>query len=81
VTVLGKSSRHGQKWRHRNESVCDNLRQYGLSQFFVDVLVADSSLRQVWRQRPLFDAIIADRELIVTYLLTAISSTLEARST
>jgi len=63
--VLGKSSGAGQKWRRRNESVVDNLRQYGLSQLFVDVLVADSSLRQVWRRRPLFDAVIADREFFI----------------
>jgi len=62
--MSGKSSRAGQKWRQRDESIRDNLRQYNLSELFVDVLVADSSLSSLWRCRPspLFDAIVADRQ-------------------
>jgi len=63
--MSGKSSRAGQTWRRRDESVYDNLRQYNLAEFYVDVLVADSSLTPLWRQQPLFDAIVADRKLLI----------------
>jgi len=59
---VGKSSRAGEKWRSRGDSVRNNLRQYELSEFFLDVLVADSSRSTVWRQQPLFDAIVTDRQ-------------------
>jgi len=66
--MSGKSSRAGQRWRRRGESVLASLRQYNLSELFVDVLVADSSLRRVWRQgRPLFDAIVTDRQSLTLF--------------
>lgn len=60
--MKGKSSRAGQKWRSKDESILNNLRQYGLDQFYVDILIADSSRRDLWRDRELFDAIVADRK-------------------
>ena len=58
----GKSSRAGQKWRQKNETVFNNLHQYGLASNYIDVLVADASQSQIWRPQMLFDAIVADRE-------------------
>ena len=37
------------------------MRQYGLENHYLDVLVTDFS-RNVWRQNPMFDAIITDRK-------------------
>ena len=36
------------------------LRQYGLENQYIDMLVADAS-RNVWRETELFDAIVTDR--------------------
>ena len=44
-----------------DENVLSNLRQYGLDDRYVDVLVADAA-RCVWREGELFDAIITDRK-------------------
>lgn len=46
----------------KDESVVNNLRQYGLGSRYVDVLVADASQSHVWRPQMLFDAIVADRK-------------------
>ncbi|KAL5014481.1 hypothetical protein ScPMuIL_008751 [Solemya velum] len=56
----GKPSRHNQKKRASDESVRANLQQYGLSQYYIDILVADSSKQSLWRTSQLFDAIITD---------------------
>jgi tRNA (guanine10-N2)-methyltransferase len=58
--AVGKSSRAGQKWRAKDETVYNNLCQYGLGQYYIDVLVADASLSKLWRSQLLFDAIVAD---------------------
>ncbi len=58
----GKSSRHNQKWRGADESIAANLVQYGMRERYVDVLVADAAQSGVWRDGPLFDAIITDRK-------------------
>ncbi|XP_078256297.1 tRNA (guanine(10)-N(2))-methyltransferase TRMT11 isoform X1 [Rhinoraja longicauda] len=55
----GKASRKDQKWRGPDENIRANLRQYGLEQFYVDVLVSDAS-KNVWRKANFFDAIITD---------------------
>ena len=44
----------------KDENVLSNLRQYGLQDHYLDVLVADAA-RNVWREGELFDAIITDR--------------------
>lgn len=44
----------------KDENVSSNLRQYGLEDRYLDVLVADAA-RNVWRPGELFDAIITDR--------------------
>ncbi|KAG7469916.1 hypothetical protein MATL_G00133890 [Megalops atlanticus] len=56
---IGKSSRKNQKWRGPDENIRANLRQYGLEQFYMDVLVADAS-KTIWREGQLFDAIVTD---------------------
>jgi tRNA (guanine10-N2)-methyltransferase len=43
----------------KDENVSSNLRQYGLADRYLDVLVADAA-KNVWRQGELFDAIITD---------------------
>ena len=49
-TIPGKSSRCGQKWRRREESIRNNLRQYRLHDKFVDVFIADAAqLCSLWR--------------------------------
>lgn len=62
LSCTGKPSRHNQKKRASDESVRANLQQYGLSQYYIDILVADSSKQSLWRTSQLFDAIITDRE-------------------
>lgn len=59
VHGVGKSSRHNQKYRQKDENIRANFTQYGLGHRFLDVLVADSS-RSCFRPLPLFDAIITD---------------------
>ena len=44
-----------------DENVLSNLRQYGLHDHYLDVLVADAA-RNVWREGEVFDAIITDRK-------------------
>ncbi|XP_036395260.1 tRNA (guanine(10)-N2)-methyltransferase homolog isoform X2 [Megalops cyprinoides] len=56
---IGKSSRKNQKWRGPDENIRANLRQYGLEQFYMDVLVSDAS-KTIWREGKLFDAIVTD---------------------
>lgn len=60
----GKSSRVGAGYRQKDETIHNSLRQYGLGQKFVDVLVHDAA-RHPWSYRPrdangLFDCIITD---------------------
>ena len=55
----GLSSRHGQKYRCKNETIRNNLKQYGLEDKFVDILVADFS--QTYARKSFrFDAIVTD---------------------
>ncbi|XP_037533038.1 tRNA (guanine(10)-N2)-methyltransferase homolog [Nematolebias whitei] len=55
----GRSSRKNQKWRGPDENIRANLRQYGTERMYVDVMVSDAS-KPLWRNTPLFDAIITD---------------------
>ncbi|CAG5133308.1 unnamed protein product [Candidula unifasciata] len=55
-----RPSRAKQKTRSEDESVQSNLRQYGLENKYIDVLVADASLQKMWRDGWKFDAIITD---------------------
>ncbi|XP_071957477.1 tRNA (guanine(10)-N(2))-methyltransferase homolog isoform X2 [Antedon mediterranea] len=55
----GKSSRTNQIYRGKDENIRANLRQYGLEHSYIDVLMADFSCN-VWREQPMFDAIITD---------------------
>ncbi|BFZ11293.1 hypothetical protein BsWGS_14331 [Bradybaena similaris] len=55
-----RPSRAKQKTRSQDESVQNNLRQYGLENKYIDVLVADASLQKMWRDGWKFDAIITD---------------------
>lgn len=45
----------------QDENVRANLRQYGLENKYVDMLVADAA-SCIWKQQELFDAIVTDRE-------------------
>ncbi len=45
----------------KDDSVRSCLRQYGLEDHYIDMLVTDTS-RSVWRDNELFDAIVTDRE-------------------
>ncbi|CAD5114660.1 DgyrCDS3710 [Dimorphilus gyrociliatus] len=57
----GKSSRKGQKWRDRDETVRGNLKQYGLDNRYFDVLIADTSKQAMWNIKDtMFDAIVTD---------------------
>jgi len=49
----------------KDESVLNNLCQYGLGSRYIDVLVADASQNKIWRPQVLFDVVIADREYAV----------------
>ena len=50
-----------QKIRDKDESIRENLQQYGLAQKYLDVMVMDSS-HPHWREGPFLDAIITDRK-------------------
>ncbi|XP_069106178.1 tRNA (guanine(10)-N2)-methyltransferase homolog [Argopecten irradians] len=56
----GKPSRAKQDKRESDESIHANLYQYGLRDFYVDAVVGDASKHHMWRQQPMFDAIITD---------------------
>ncbi|ESP00213.1 hypothetical protein LOTGIDRAFT_238654 [Lottia gigantea] len=56
----GKPSRSKQKVRAIDESIHANLKQYGLESHYIDVIVADSSKQNMWRDQSYFDAIITD---------------------
>ncbi|ESO02281.1 hypothetical protein HELRODRAFT_132449, partial [Helobdella robusta] len=63
ITGVGKSSRAGQKYRCREESIRNNLKQYGLEARYIDAFIADASLHdKLWKfsKKGLFDAIITD---------------------
>jgi tRNA G10 N-methylase Trm11 len=55
----GLSSRVGQKYRSKSETIMANLKQYGLEKYYVDVLIADFST-QYLRASFKFDAIVTD---------------------
>ncbi|ELU09035.1 hypothetical protein CAPTEDRAFT_4285 [Capitella teleta] len=56
-----KPSRKGQKWRFRDETILNNLRQYNLEKHYVDAFVADFTSYKLWcTDQPRFDAIITD---------------------
>jgi tRNA (guanine10-N2)-methyltransferase len=57
--LLGLSSRQGQKYRKKSENIRNNLKQYGLEDKFLDVLVADFSKKYI-KENHKFDAIITD---------------------
>ncbi|XP_018612480.1 tRNA (guanine(10)-N(2))-methyltransferase TRMT11 [Scleropages formosus] len=59
VHGIGKASRKNQKWRGPDENIRANLRQYGTEHLYIDVLVSDSS-KAIWREGPLFDAVVTD---------------------
>ncbi|KAK6959759.1 tRNA (guanine(10)-N2)-methyltransferase [Biomphalaria glabrata] len=54
-----RPSRANQKARSVEESVYNNLKQYGLETKYLDILVADAS-QDMWREACKFDAIITD---------------------
>ncbi|KAK7091203.1 tRNA (guanine(10)-N2)-methyltransferase homolog [Littorina saxatilis] len=60
IHAKARPSRHNQKRRDKDESIRANLRQYGMESRYLDVLVADASRHDLWRNMPLFDAIITD---------------------
>ena len=55
----GLSSRMGQKYRSKSETILANLKQYNLHDKYIDVLIADFSTRYM-RDSFKFDAIITD---------------------
>jgi len=59
VHGFGLSSRQGQKYRSKNENIRNNLKQYGLEDYFLDILVADFSTPYI-KCGYKFDAIITD---------------------
>ncbi|XP_012266608.2 tRNA (guanine(10)-N2)-methyltransferase homolog isoform X2 [Athalia rosae] len=54
-----RPSRISQKTRGKDESIASNMKQYGTSSYYLDVLVSDFSL-PVWRSDMRVDAIITD---------------------
>ncbi|XP_042860219.1 tRNA (guanine(10)-N2)-methyltransferase homolog isoform X1 [Penaeus japonicus] len=54
-----KPTRHSQKQRAAEESIRSNLKQYGLENQYMDVVVMDNA-RPFWRGAPYVDAIITD---------------------
>ncbi|OWF53424.1 tRNA (guanine(10)-N2)-methyltransferase homolog [Mizuhopecten yessoensis] len=56
----GKPSRAKQEKRESDESIQANLCQYGLGDFYLDAVIGDASKHRMWRQQPMFDAIITD---------------------
>lgn len=56
----GLSSRAGQKYRRKDQTIRNNLRQYRLESAFVDVFVADFSQPAAIRDGFDFDSIITD---------------------
>ncbi|XP_046431255.1 tRNA (guanine(10)-N2)-methyltransferase homolog [Neodiprion fabricii] len=54
-----RPSRISQKTRGKDESIASNMKQYGTSSYYIDVLVTDFSL-PVWRSDMRVDAIITD---------------------
>lgn len=58
-----KPTRAYQKKRDPTEDIKGNLRQYNLSQRYLDVLVGDAS-RPFWRPGFHFDSIVTDRKFI-----------------
>lgn len=50
-----------QKQRAAEESIRSNLKQYGLENQYMDVVVMDNA-RPFWRGAPYVDAIITDRK-------------------
>jgi tRNA (guanine10-N2)-methyltransferase len=56
---LGLSSRMGQKYRSKDENIYNNLRQYGLENKYIDILIADFSTRYL-NEKFKFEAIITD---------------------
>jgi tRNA (guanine10-N2)-methyltransferase len=59
IHAKGLSSRKGQKYRKKEETIYNNLKQYGLEKKFLDILVADFSTKYI-RESFKFDAIITD---------------------
>ena len=55
----GLSSRNGQKYRKKCQTIQSNLKQYGLEDRYVDILAADFSTSYL-RKNYKFDAIISD---------------------
>ncbi|KAH9496213.1 tRNA methyltransferase 11 [Bulinus truncatus] len=55
-----RPSRANQKSRSLEESVHSNLKQYGLENRYLDILVADASQESMWRKGCKFDAIVTD---------------------
>lgn len=54
-----RPTRVGQKVRAKDESIRSNMRQYGVEDRYLDVVVSDFSL-PMWREGLKFDAIITD---------------------
>lgn len=61
MTVTAKPSRSNQKARAANESIRNNLADYGLESYYCDIMVADASKHAMWRPMEIFDAVITDR--------------------
>lgn len=59
INQIGLSSRMGQKYRKKEESIRNNLKQYGFEAKYLDVLIADFSTTYI-RNELKFDAIITD---------------------
>ncbi|CAF1029949.1 unnamed protein product [Brachionus calyciflorus] len=59
VHSRGLSSRMGQKYRRKDETIRNNLKQYGFESKYLDILAADFSSKYI-RDNFKFDAIITD---------------------
>lgn len=59
-----RPTRIKQEKRANDESVLANMKQYGLEHQYLDVIVTDFAL-PLWKDGLVFDAIIADRKLIL----------------
>lgn len=64
--AIGRSSRAGQGNLIKEQSIRANFIQYGLEHKFLDIILADSSHKNLWRLKGndgIFDGIITDRKI------------------
>lgn len=61
----GSSARMGEGQLSEDQTVLANFEQYKLDDHFCGVVLADASEHRLWRSGLRFDAIVADRKLVI----------------